>query len=127
MEEIAAGIFGRSGRKPAEVGEETVRSLHAEIGELAVANDFLSRKLKPWTGKSCGIGTPLIIERLWRSLKYEGVCLRTSETGSQAKAAIGRWVTFFNPQRPHIAHGGLPPAMVYFNSIKTDQQAQAAA
>ena len=48
----AADIFERGGRKPvAEVNEETVRSLHAKIGELAVANDFLSRKLKPWTGK----------------------------------------------------------------------------
>ena len=25
--------------------------LHAKIGELAVANDFLSRRLKPWIGK----------------------------------------------------------------------------
>ena len=48
----AADIFERGGRKPvAEVDEETVRLLHAKIGELAVANDFLSRKLKPWTGK----------------------------------------------------------------------------
>lgn len=48
----AADIFERGGRKPvSEVDEETVRSLHAKIGELAVANDFLSRKLKPWTGK----------------------------------------------------------------------------
>lgn len=47
----AADIFESGSRKPAEVDEETVRSLHAKIGELAVANDFLSRKLKPWTGK----------------------------------------------------------------------------
>lgn len=47
----AADVFERGGRKVAEVDEETVRSLHAKIGELAVANDFLSRKLKPWTGK----------------------------------------------------------------------------
>lgn len=47
----AADIFERGGRRPvAEVDEKTVRSLHAKIGELAVANDFLSRKLKPWTG-----------------------------------------------------------------------------
>ncbi len=26
-------------------------SLHAKIGELVVTNVFLSRKLKPWTGK----------------------------------------------------------------------------
>jgi transposase len=49
--EGAADIFERGGRKKAEVDEETVRELHAKIGELAVANDFLARKLKPWTGK----------------------------------------------------------------------------
>ena len=50
--EGAADIFERGGKKKAaEVDEETVRELHAKIGELAVANDFLSRKLKPWTGK----------------------------------------------------------------------------
>jgi|TARA_A100001391_G_C4997682_1_gene259889 transposase-like protein len=49
--EGAADIFERGGRKKAEVDEETVRDLHAKIGELAVANDFLARKLKPWTGK----------------------------------------------------------------------------
>jgi transposase len=50
--EGASDIFERGGRpQAADVDEETVRSLHAKIGELAVANDFLSRKLKPWTGK----------------------------------------------------------------------------
>ena len=50
--EGAADIFERGGGKKAtEVDEDTVRALHAKIGELAVANDFLSRKLKPWTGK----------------------------------------------------------------------------
>ena len=38
-------------RKAPEVDEEQVKDLHAKIGELAVANDFLARKLKPWTGK----------------------------------------------------------------------------
>ena len=47
----AANVFERGTKKTAEVDEDTVRSLHAKIGELAVANDFLSRKLKPWGGK----------------------------------------------------------------------------
>jgi transposase len=47
----AADIFERGGKTSPEVDEETVRALHAKIGELAVANDFLSRKLKPWIGK----------------------------------------------------------------------------
>src|SRR4051794_37043651 len=36
----------------------------------------------------------------------------------------GQWITFYNHQRPHAAHGGQPPAVVYFNGIETDQQAR---
>jgi hypothetical protein len=51
--EGAAGIFERDGKvaASAEIAEDTVRDPHAKIEELAVANDFLSRKLKAWTGK----------------------------------------------------------------------------
>ncbi|OUS35595.1 transposase [Rhodobacterales bacterium 56_14_T64] len=49
--EGASGVFERGGRKVANVDEEQVKELHAKIGELAVANGFLVRKLKPWTGK----------------------------------------------------------------------------
>ena len=49
--EGAADIFDRGTKKVAEIDEATVRELHAKIGELAVANAFLSRKLRPWTGK----------------------------------------------------------------------------
>ena len=66
-------------------------------------------------------------ERLWRSLKYECVYLHAWETGSQAKAGVGRWIAFYNHHRPHTAHGGQPPAVVYFNTIETDQQVQAVA
>ncbi|WP_439331677.1 IS3 family transposase [Pelagivirga sediminicola] len=42
--EGASGVFERGGRKAAEVDEEQVKDLHAKIGELAVANDFLGQK-----------------------------------------------------------------------------------
>lgn len=66
----------------------------------------------------------IFIERLWRSLKHECVYLYAWETGSQAKAGVGRWITFYNHQRPHAARGGHPPAVVYFNQIETDQHRQ---
>ncbi|WP_349039647.1 IS3 family transposase [Pseudotabrizicola sp. 4114] len=92
-----------------------------------------------WTDRLKRVGTRIsmdgkgrcldkvFIERLWRSLKYECVYLHAWETGSQAKAGVGRWITFYNHLRPHAAHSGQPPAVVYFNSIETDQQAQAIA
>lgn len=49
--EGASGVFERGGRKKPEIDEEQVKDLHAKIGELAVANSFLERKLKPWGGK----------------------------------------------------------------------------
>lgn len=44
----ASGVFERAGRRKPEINGDQVKELHAKIGELAVANDFLSRKLKPW-------------------------------------------------------------------------------
>ena len=41
-------MFERGGAEKSEIDEEQLKELHAKIGELAVANDFLSRKLKPW-------------------------------------------------------------------------------
>ena len=49
--EGASGVFECGAKRTPDVDEEQVRDLHAKIGELAVANDFLQRKLKPWTGK----------------------------------------------------------------------------
>ncbi len=69
----------------------------------------------------------IFIERLWRSLKYECAYLHAWETGSQAKAGCGRWITFNNHHRPHTAHRRQPPAMVYFTATQTDQQVQAVA
>lgn len=66
----------------------------------------------------------IFIELLWRSLKHECVYLHAWETGSQAKAGVGRWITFYTHQRTHAAHGGQPPAVMYFNQIETDKQGQ---
>ncbi|MFX4295948.1 IS3 family transposase [Pseudosulfitobacter pseudonitzschiae] len=69
----------------------------------------------------------IFIERLWRTLKYECVYLHAWETGSEAKAGIRKWMTFYNHQRPHSALGGRPPAVVYWlrkDETQPDQQVQ---
>ena len=69
----------------------------------------------------------IFVERLWRTLKYECVYLHAWENGSQARAGIRKWITFYNKRRPHSALGGRPPAVVYWTAIEqnqTDQQAQ---
>jgi transposase len=46
----ASGIFERGAGKSEQAATDAaqVEKLHAKIGELTVANDFLARKLKPW-------------------------------------------------------------------------------
>ncbi|GAB2209187.1 hypothetical protein ROS1_60080 [Roseibium sp. ROS1] len=46
--EGASDVFERGGKGKPEIDEDQVKELHAKTGELAVANDFFSRKLKPW-------------------------------------------------------------------------------
>ena len=54
-----------------------------------------------------------MIERLWRSLKYECVYLNAFETGSEMRAGIGKWMTYYNSERPHSTHGLLTPDEAY--------------
>ena len=55
----------------------------------------------------------VFIERLWRSLKYECVYLQAFETGSEARAGIGRWIDYYNTSRPHSVFDGRTPEEVY--------------
>ena len=69
----------------------------------------------------------IFVERLWRSLKYECVYLHAWEAGSQARDGIAKWVGFYNLKRPHSAHGGQPPAVVYWlqkDKMQLGQQEQ---
>jgi putative transposase len=59
----------------------------------------------------------IFIERLWRSLKYECIYLRTFSGGRDARSGIGRWIDFYNHQRPHSAHGGRTPVLVYRDGL----------
>jgi putative transposase len=65
-----------------------------------------------------------MIERLWRSLKYECVYIQAFETGKEAKAEIGKWLTYYNTERPHSRHGILTPDEAY--AMKTTPRKLAA-
>ena len=48
----------------------------------------------------------VFVERLWRSVKYEEVYLRAYDTVAEARASIGRYLSFYNTRRPHRALTG---------------------
>lgn len=65
----------------------------------------------------------VFIERLWRSLKYECVYTHAFETGSEARAGIGRWIDYYNADRPHSALGGRTPNEAYQRELENEKLA----
>ncbi|MBI0537401.1 IS3 family transposase [Roseomonas sp. KE2513] len=55
----------------------------------------------------------VFIERLWRSLKYECVYLYAFETGSELRAGLSKWISYYNTARPHSTLAGQTPDEAY--------------
>ncbi len=56
----------------------------------------------------------VMVERLWRSLKYECVYLNAFETGSEARNGIGKWIRLYNEERPHSSLDDKTPHEAYW-------------
>ena len=55
----------------------------------------------------------IFTERLWRSVKYEEVYLHEYETPREARMRLGRYLEFYNIERPHQSLGYRTPAEIY--------------
>jgi len=60
----------------------------------------------------------VFVERLWRTIKYEEVYLHAYESVSEARAEIGRYLTFYNSLRPHSSLDRQTPDQAYFNALQ---------
>ncbi len=60
----------------------------------------------------------IMVERLWRSVKYEEVYLKDYESVGELTAALRQYFTFYNEERPHQSHGGQTPAEMYQGSAR---------
>ena len=56
----------------------------------------------------------IVIERFWRSLKYEDVYLKNYNTIKEARAGIGEYIELYNKERLHSALDYKTPDEVYF-------------
>lgn len=57
----------------------------------------------------------VIVERLWRSVKYEEVYLHAYASVPEARTSLGRYLTFYNSGRPHSSLDRRTPDQAYFN------------
>jgi putative transposase len=56
-------------------------------------------------------------ERLWKTIKYEEIYLRTYRTVSEARAGLRRYLAFYNQRRPHKSIGRVPPDVRYYELL----------
>jgi putative transposase len=59
----------------------------------------------------------VFVERLWRSVKYEEVYLTTYDDVREAAAGIGRWMRYYNFERPHASLEKQTPMHVYRSGV----------
>jgi putative transposase len=59
----------------------------------------------------------VVVERLWRSVKYEEVYLKAYGTVSEARGGIGRYLRFYNEKRPHSSLAARTPDQTCFDNL----------
>ena len=61
----------------------------------------------------------VFVERLWRTIKYEEMCLRAYASVPEARASIGRYIDgFYNARRPHSSLDRRTPDEAYFAALQ---------
>ncbi len=56
----------------------------------------------------------ILIERLWRSLKYQDIYIKDYQTIMELSAGLDNYFRFYNYERPHQSLENKTPAMVYY-------------
>ena len=65
----------------------------------------------------------VFVERLWRSVKYEDVYLRSYETPVALRFGLTRYFDFYNARRRHSALDRRTPDAVYFEQVTSQAAA----
>jgi putative transposase len=98
-----------SGRRP--------QIFHSDQGCQFTSTDFVARLRAEginisWSGRKRCYDN-ILVERLWRTLKYEEVYLRAYSHGWEAEINLARFLWRYCHVRPHSSLGGKTPYAVY--------------
>ena len=97
------------GRKP--------EIFHSDQGCQFTSSDFVARLQAEeiqisWSGRKRCYDN-ILVERLWRTLKYEEVYLHAYSDGWEAEISLARFLWRYCHVRPHRSLGGRTPHEVY--------------
>jgi putative transposase len=85
----------------------------AQFTSADFAGEPTARKIRiRMDGRDRYLGN-IFVERLWRSLKYEGVFLKAYGTTIQELRGIGKWLEFHNDERPRQVLDYRTPSKIF--------------
>ena len=98
-------------------GDRKPEIFHSDQGCQFTSSDFVARlqaeKIKiSWSGRKRCYDN-ILVERLWRTLKYEEVYLHAYNDGWEAEVNLARFLWRYCHVRPHSSLGGKTPQEVY--------------
>ena len=101
-------------------GDRKPEIFHSDQGCQFTSSDFVARlqteKIKiSWSGRKRCYDN-ILVERLWRTVKYEEVYLRAYSDGWEAEINLARFLWRYCHVRPHSSLGGRTPHEVYTKS-----------
>jgi putative transposase len=73
-------------------------------------------------GKGCWRDN-VLVERLWRTIKYEQVYLHAYVSMNDAKMQLKEYLEFYNGKRPHQSLDGRTPDAVYYEDAGAEKHA----
>jgi len=65
----------------------------------------------------------VFIERLWKSVKYEDIYLKSYSSMAEVRNGLASYFKFYNEKRWHNNFDRKTPSMVYYNSLPEKQAA----
>jgi putative transposase len=98
-------------------GDRKPEIFHSDQGCQFTSGDFLARlraeEIKiSWSGRKRCYDN-ILVERLWRTVKYEEVYLHAYSDGWEAEISLARFLWRYCHVRPHSSLGGRTPHDVY--------------
>ena len=68
----------------------------------------------------------IYVERLWRSLKYEDIYLKSYESMRELAEGIKKYFLFYNTERFHQSHDYLTPEIMHMSFVRDEELCNAA-
>jgi putative transposase len=94
---------------------------NSDQGTQFTSNEFLAILIREHVRISMdSVGQAMdniLVERTWRSLKYEHIFLHDYSTMTELKAGLDWFINYFNTTRPHQSLGYYAPNDIYYNSF----------